>query len=112
MISITLPPLRERLDDLPLLVAHFLRAVQRGKREAGRRRSPRRRWSACSAYPWPGNVRELENVIERGVVLARGEEITLDLLPRELQESYSLPAPAALPEGWGCRGRSRATSGS
>jgi two-component system response regulator PilR (NtrC family) len=53
------------------------------------------------AYPWPGNVRELENVIERGVVLARGDEIDVDLLPRELLERVSLPEIAVLPEGMG-----------
>ena len=53
------------------------------------------------AYPWSGNVRELENVIERGVVLARGEEIDVDLLPRELLERVSLPEVAVLPEGMG-----------
>jgi DNA-binding NtrC family response regulator len=46
-------------------------------------------------------VRDLENVIERGVVLARGDEISTDLLPRDLRESYSIPSPASLPEGVG-----------
>ena len=50
-------------------------------------------------YPWPGNVRELENVVERGVVLARGEEIGMDLLPREILEEAVLPVAASLPAG-------------
>ena len=72
MIQIALPPLRERLEDMPLLVQHFVEKYRRelGKDVHGRLRAPR--WSGSSRYPFPGNVRELENVIERAVALARG----------------------------------------
>jgi two-component system response regulator PilR (NtrC family) len=100
VISISLPPLRERLDDLPLLVTHFLDRYNKenDKQVAGVAPDVLER---MLGYGWPGNVRELENVIERGVVLARGDEITLDLLPRDLQESYSIPSSGALPQGIG-----------
>jgi len=100
VISISLPPMRQRLDDLPLLVAHFLDRYNKenGKHVKGVAPEALER---MLGYGWPGNVRELENVIERGVVLARGDEITLDLLPRDLQESYSIPPSGALPEGIG-----------
>jgi DNA-binding NtrC family response regulator len=49
-------------------------------------------------YGWPGNVRELENVVERGVVLARGDEIGVDLLPKDLSLTMPPPAPPAVPD--------------
>jgi transcriptional regulator with PAS, ATPase and Fis domain len=80
VVPIYLPPLRSRREDIPLLVTHFLehyneqceRYVVHVQKEA---------MDALAAYHWPGNVRELQNVIERCVVLAPGDEITLDLLP-------------------------------
>ena len=80
VVPIYLPPLRSRREDIPLLVTHFLehyneqsdRFVTHIGKEA---------MEALCAYHWPGNVRELQNVVERCVVLAEGDEITLDLLP-------------------------------
>ncbi|HUH04150.1 MAG TPA: sigma-54 dependent transcriptional regulator [Kofleriaceae bacterium] len=76
VFPITLPPLRDRLSDLPLLVEHFIAKFSRGAARA-------RRIRGCSeealqklrSYAWPGNVRELENIIERGMILARGERL-------------------------------------
>ena len=100
VLTITLPPLRQRLDDLPLLVGHFLERynAENGKHVRGVAAEALER---LLAYGWPGNVRELANVIERGVVLARGEEITLDLLPRELHSRAPAAAPGRLPPGLG-----------
>jgi DNA-binding NtrC family response regulator len=100
VINLTLPPLRHRSEDLPLLVAHFLERynAENGKQVEGVATEALER---LLGYGWPGNVRELENVIERGVVLASGDEITLDLLPRELQERVTLSPAAGLPEGIG-----------
>ncbi|HXI57401.1 MAG TPA: sigma-54 dependent transcriptional regulator [Polyangia bacterium] len=80
VLSLRLPPLRERADDVPLLVAHFIaRANQRlGLTIRGASAEALR---ALQAYRWPGNVRELVNVIERAVVLAEGAELGVDLLP-------------------------------
>jgi two-component system response regulator PilR (NtrC family) len=100
VISISLPPLRERLDDLPLLVAHFLDRYNRENEKRVRGLAPEA-LERMLGYAWPGNVRELENVIERGVVLARGDEITTDLLPRDLQQSLTPAASGMLPEGIG-----------
>jgi len=74
VVPIHLPPLRERIDDIPLLVEHFL---QKYSRKAGKVVSAisRRAMTALQEYDWPGNVRELENTIERAVVLCRGQEI-------------------------------------
>jgi DNA-binding NtrC family response regulator len=80
VITIYLPPLRERREDVPELVGHFLRIYN----EANDRHVPhveRKAMEALQAYDWPGNVRELQNYIERAVVLAPGDELTCALLP-------------------------------
>ncbi len=83
VVTIELPPLRDRLADLPLLTEHF---VERYGREFGREgitvSDEARRLFA--AYEWPGNVRELENAIQRGVALARTSEIMAEELPPEI----------------------------
>ena len=80
VIQIALPPLRERLEDVPLLVHHFM---EKYRRELGKdvHEVSRLRCSRCSAHTFPGNVRELENMIERAVTLARGPELDVDVLP-------------------------------
>ncbi len=99
VLSMTLPPLRDRLEDLPLLVEHFLERCNAENGKAVRLVAPEV-LERLLTYAWPGNVRELENVVERGVVLARGDEIGLDLLPPELQTRPAWPAAAAsLPDG-------------
>lgn len=84
VIHIDVPQLRERLDDIPLLVRHF---VTKYKKESGKDRvelSPEV-WKRLYQYNWPGNVRQLENVMERAVILSRGETITLEDLPEDLR---------------------------
>jgi DNA-binding NtrC family response regulator len=83
VVHLTVPPLRERVGDIPLLVAHFIRRYNHefGKRIQGL--SPEA-LEALSAYRWPGNVRELQNVIERSLVLVEGPLIGVDDLPLEL----------------------------
>jgi len=80
VIAVTAPPLRSRREDIPLLVDHFL-GVYCAKNNRPRLETPRDVLSILSDYSWPGNVRELENVIERAVVLCRGERFTVDDLP-------------------------------
>jgi transcriptional regulator with PAS, ATPase and Fis domain len=77
VIPITLPPLRDRREDIPLLVDHFVRrfASSAGKRISGVDRTV---LDELTHYDWPGNVRELENTIERAVVLAGGPFLTRD----------------------------------
>ena len=84
VIALTLPPLRDRREDVPSLLDHFLR---RFSEENGR---PMRRFSPAALkllvdYSWPGNIRELENVVERGVVLSTQELMDVDLLPESVR---------------------------
>ncbi|MCX7825499.1 MAG: sigma-54 dependent transcriptional regulator [Verrucomicrobiae bacterium] len=80
VVTITLPPLRERGDDVVLLANAFLREFSRENNKAITEITPEA-MSALQLYSWPGNVRELRTAIERAVVLARGEKITLRDLP-------------------------------
>jgi DNA-binding NtrC family response regulator len=93
VIQIHLPNLSERSEDVPLLVNHFLHKYSR---EMG---IPVPRFTAeamraLGESSWPGNVRQLENVVERAVALSRSrEELGLEDLPREIQESVATPVP-------------------
>ena len=86
VISLTLPPLRERPDDVLELAVYFLKrtAPRAGKRAA---RFEDEALEALMRYSWPGNIRELQNVIERAVVLAEGEAITVADLPPDIQDN-------------------------
>jgi DNA-binding NtrC family response regulator len=94
VIPIPLPALRERRDDLPLLVAHFLRDKQHPR--TGRPyQITRRAMEVLTAYDWPGNVRELENAIERACALSESHLIQLADLPPVLRDlALTLPAAA------------------
>ncbi|HEY0758471.1 MAG TPA: sigma-54 dependent transcriptional regulator [Acidisarcina sp.] len=83
VISIDLPPLRTRREDVPLLVAHFLKHFCEENELPLRTLAPDAMRMMID-YDWPGNVRELENVVERGVVLSSGPVIGADLLPSNL----------------------------
>lgn len=80
VVSIELPPLRQRREDIPELVAHFLN-VYNEENDTYVVHVDRQALEALQGYHWPGNVRELQNYIERALVLAPGDEITVDLLP-------------------------------
>ena len=90
VIPLELPPLRERLEDIPELVQHlFVKSKQKhGRTEL---HLPESLLPGFSNYDWPGNIRELENVIERLVVLAVGDKISADDLPEFLVRGSSLP---------------------
>ena len=83
VIAITSPPLRDRRDDVPLLVDHFL-DVYCAKNGKARLTISRETLGRLANYDWPGNVRELENVIERAVVLSKSPTITEDDLPKPI----------------------------
>ena len=87
VVSVHLPPLRERKDDIPLLAQLFLRRFNKklGKRIDG---IPRDVLAVLMGYDWPGNVRELENVMERAVVLATADTIEVSRLPDKLLEAH------------------------
>src|SRR4030095_14734912 len=80
VVSIYLPPLRNRREDVPALIDFFLDKYN-AINERRLRRISREMLNILLRYPWPGNVRELENAIERAVVLSSGEDFTEDLLP-------------------------------
>src|ERR1700688_1116778 len=80
VITVELPPLRQRKEDIPLLVEFFLKKYAEENSRPAQRITPEA-LRPLMAYSWPGNVRELENVIERAVVLSSGPEISMDLLP-------------------------------
>ena len=88
VFPIVLPPLRERLEDLPLLADHFLRTYSAKNRQDIKALAPEV-LQAFRGYPWPGNIRELENVIERGVIVCQGDTLTLRDLPLSLQQAGS-----------------------
>jgi transcriptional regulator of acetoin/glycerol metabolism len=87
--ELRVPPLRERVDDLPALVEGFLR-------QAGRARLPvsREAWRAIERYGWPGNVRELRSEVERWAVFC-DDGVTVDDLSPEVRRGVTAPAPAA-----------------
>jgi len=85
VIPIHLPPLRERREDIPLLVDCFLEKYNRENDKSVRKMS-RELLDLLLDYPWPGNVRELENCIERAVVMSPNDVLSADLLPTEVRE--------------------------
>ena len=90
VFALALPPLRERIDDLPGLVAHL--AARQGRSIELSADALR----ILSAYRWPGNVRELDNVVQRALILSRDKVIQLDHLPRDIVEAATgSPAPVA-----------------
>jgi DNA-binding NtrC family response regulator len=99
VITITLPPLRDRSDDIPILCEHFLKEICDSKHTARKRISPEvmRRFSA---YRWPGNVRELRNTLESMMVLADGEVLAEHDLPERItQEALPAVSSGAIPSG-------------
>jgi DNA-binding NtrC family response regulator len=90
VVTIPLPALKERREDIPELVGHFLATRQIGPR---RLRVDPAALQALVRYDWPGNIRELANVLERAQILAEGDTITLDDLPEGLVVGEALDAP-------------------
>jgi sigma-54 dependent transcriptional regulator, acetoin dehydrogenase operon transcriptional activator AcoR len=93
VMSITIPPLRERLDDIPLLFQHFLDRLCRDRRQ--RLEVDRDLMHYLYTYPWPGNVRELQNVVERAANLAINGVVSIHQLPAEIVNRQATTAPAA-----------------
>jgi two-component system NtrC family response regulator len=91
VIPLELPPLRERREDILELLRHFF-AESREKHGRPELQLPEPLERYFSAYHWPGNVRELENVVERLVVLARGDKVEFDDLPASMRKDSAPPA--------------------
>jgi DNA-binding NtrC family response regulator len=96
VVAVSLPPLRERAQDIPALVSHFLRKYERETGQTAPTLSPEA-LRLLEAYAWPGNVRELENVVERAVLLTTHQVITPDALPPRLQGAT--PVQPSFPSG-------------
>lgn len=90
VVSLAVPPLKERRDDIPLLVDHFVRRYAERNRRTVPRLSARAR-EILIMYDWPGNVRQLEHVLERAVILCRGDEIEDIPLPKGVFEEDDAP---------------------
>jgi DNA-binding NtrC family response regulator len=91
VVPLFVPPLRERADDIPLLVEYFVNLYCVTNRIPPKRVAEEA-MQALKHYHWPGNVRELENVIQRVVVMTEGDLISLDSLPRDIRETTALSA--------------------
>lgn len=91
VIEISLPPLRERPDDIPALVRHFILKAA-GSQNLTAKPITDDAMNALRSYPWPGNVREMENSIERAYILS-GDEIDLESLPAKIRNSAGSQAP-------------------
>ena len=100
VITIQLPALRERKEDIPLLAQHFLGKYGEENGKIGMELTPDA-LDLLMEYDWPGNVRELENVIERAVVLCPGTRIDLELIPEHVRTSrpFQIPTFVVPPEG-------------
>jgi len=86
-VTIRIPPLRERPEDIPLLVLHFLKKFQEASGKCIQSIS-REVMDLFLKHPWPGNVRQLEHAIEHGFILSKGDEIQIEHLPGELLSSF------------------------
>ena len=95
MFSIDLPPLRERLEDIPLLTEHF---VDKYARSMGKppKQMTEEAVELLQSYDWPGNVRELENAIERAMVVGQGNRIRPEDLPLRVEQDAVRPRNRSL----------------
>jgi two-component system response regulator HydG len=97
IVNLRLPPLRDRRDDIPMLVAHFLNKINKG--HPARFSIHDEALRAMMHYDWPGNVRELENAVEHGATMTSGGEIQLGHLPTQLQQESLAALHAASLKG-------------
>jgi two-component system, NtrC family, response regulator HydG len=98
VINLRLPPLRDRREDIPLLIGHFLEKLcAKTHREPLQVDAALKRY--LESYDWPGNVRQLRNCLESMVVLARGDSLTLDDIPATLELGLSASEHVAIPPG-------------
>ncbi len=94
VLEVVSPPLRDRMEDLPLLVDHLMdKLCQKNRKEV--RNVSQELFDALAAYHWPGNVRELENVLERALILSRSDTLDSGALPSELLQAVKHGASAA-----------------
>jgi DNA-binding NtrC family response regulator len=85
VVPVVMPPLRERADDIPLLIERFFDRFA-AKHKRGRKRMSPEAMQVCQRFPWPGNVRQLRNAVERMVITSRAAVVDVAALPDYLQE--------------------------
>jgi transcriptional regulator with PAS, ATPase and Fis domain len=102
---IEVPPLRERRDDIPMLVTHFI-AVSAARHGRTIRNIEKRGVELLRSYDWPGNIRELRNVIDTSVIVANGEVLSIDE-----EQLFAARSSEDAPDGFTPKGRLRLTSG-
>ncbi len=95
VVTVKVPPFRERQDDIPLMAQHFLEKYSKKNRKQVKGFSPLA-MDMLIKYDWPGNVRELENAVERAVILLAGDNITEKDLPLSITQSYSKESDRAI----------------
>ena len=88
VLSVDVPPLRERREDIPVLIDYFLKKHTRNTSRLVRGLTPETR-KLMIDYSWPGNVRQLESAIERAILLCEGDQITIDDLPLEVRQEVA-----------------------
>jgi DNA-binding NtrC family response regulator len=93
-VALHLPPLRQRAEDIPVLVEHFLHRIAAARNSEPKRLSDAAR-DAMMVYNWPGNVRELENALERAVILTEAPEIPIGALPERVTQRRAEPLVSA-----------------
>ncbi len=98
VVSIELPPLRERREDIPLLIEHFLK-IYNEKNNRNLKGFHPRALDALMRYPWPGNIRELENVVERAVILTSDEYVPFSELPEAIRGATADPLMEQVRQG-------------
>ena len=98
VVPVWLPPLRQRREDIPLLVDCFVQRAA-GKNGKGVEGIEAQALERLQAYPWPGNIRQLENVVERMVIFADGQQLTVDDIPLEILEWKEQKELAELEDG-------------
>jgi DNA-binding NtrC family response regulator len=98
VMPVVMPPLRQRSDDIPRLIAYYVDSFNREFRKRIRRVAPSA-MERLKTYPWPGNVRELRNAVERAMLLAEGEELTIGHFPIVEKRSADLSESVELPVG-------------
>jgi PAS domain S-box-containing protein len=97
VFPIEVPPLRQRAEDVPVLVEHFVkRFAERMRKQI--RRIDKRTLKLCQTYPWPGNIRELQNIVERSVILCTGDTLTIDEAWLSGRATATARTSAVLPE--------------
>ena len=97
VIPITVPPLRERIDDIPLLIKHFADVFTR-RTTSGRKRFSPEAMQMLQRYRWKGNVRELKNTIERVLIMTPGDVIGEEDLPETVRSASRQTPPDAVPD--------------